>query len=136
MSTSEDRLRRLGALTRGFLYCFAVRGTTGLREGLDVEVGPFMRRARDCCDVPLALGLGIGSPEQCRRAAELCDGVVVGSALVKTAMNALEGGDDPAAGAGALAARLKAALVGSSASRPVENDRARSHRAGGGVAAM
>lgn len=110
MTTPEDRLRSLGELTRGFLYCFAVRGTTGPRESLAGEVGPFMRRVRACCGVPLALGLGISNPEQCSRAGELADGVVVGSALVKSAIDALKNGDDPAARAGELAARLKAAL--------------------------
>ncbi|MEW6555577.1 MAG: tryptophan synthase subunit alpha [Actinomycetota bacterium] len=110
MSTPEDRLRRLGGLTRGFLYCFAVRGTTGLRDSLAAEVAPFMQRSRTCCGVPLVLGLGIGSPEQCAQAGELADGVVVGSALVKAAMDALAAGEDPAIRAGELAARLKAAL--------------------------
>ena len=110
MSTPEHRLRSVGGLTRGFLYCFAVRGTTGLREGLDAEVGPFMRRVRACSHVPLALGLGISDPEQCRQAGRLAEGVVVGSALVKAAMDALDGGDYPAARAGELARALKAAM--------------------------
>ncbi len=109
MTTPEERLRSLGELTRGFLYCFAVRGTTGLRESLAGEVGPFMQRSRACCSVPLALGLGISNPEQCRQAAELADGVVVGSALVKAAMDAMEDGEDPAPRAGELAAHLKSA---------------------------
>jgi tryptophan synthase alpha chain len=112
MSTPEDRLRRLGGLTRGFLYCFAVRGTTGLRDSLAGEVAPFIQRSRSCCGVPLALGLGISNPEQCAQAGELADGVVVGSALVKAAMDALDGGEDPAEKCGELAVRLKGALVG------------------------
>jgi tryptophan synthase alpha chain len=109
-TTSGGRLRRLGELTQGFLYCFAVRGTTGMRDSLAAEVIPFIQRARACCEVPLALGLGISSPEQCRQAAEVADGVVVGSALVKAAMDALEEGEDPAERVGGLARELKAAL--------------------------
>jgi tryptophan synthase alpha chain len=109
-TTTPGRLRYLGGLAQGFLYCFAVRGTTGIRESLAEEVGPFMRRARSCCEVPLALGLGISNPDQCRRAGDLADGVVVGSALVKAAMDAADAGEDPAARAGELAGRLKAAL--------------------------
>jgi tryptophan synthase alpha chain len=108
-TTRGERLRRLGELTQGFLYCFAVRGTTGMRDSLAEEVGPFVERARACCDVPLALGLGISDPEQCRQAGEVADGVVVGSALVKAAMDALDNGD-PALRAGELAHGLKAAL--------------------------
>lgn len=111
MTTPEQRLRSLGDLTRGFLYCFAVRGTTGMRESLAEELGPFMARVRRCCYAPLALGLGISNPQQCRQAAELADGVVVGSALVKAAMDALDRGEDPATGAGRLAGKLKGALL-------------------------
>ncbi len=111
MTTPQERLRRLDGFTRGFLYCFAVRGTTGMRDVLAAEVGPFMQRARACCSSPLALGLGIGSPEQCRRAGEYADGVVVGSALVKAAMDAVAAGEDPALRAGDLAADLKASLT-------------------------
>jgi tryptophan synthase alpha chain len=110
-TTPDERLVYLGRLTQGFLYCFAVRGTTGMRESLAEEVGPFIQRARACCSAPLVLGLGISSPEQCRQAAELADGVVVGSALVKAAADALDGGGDPASQAGGLAACLKEALT-------------------------
>jgi tryptophan synthase alpha chain len=111
MTTPQERLRFLAGLTRGFLYCFAVRGTTGIRESLAEELGPFMAKVRSCCDAPLALGLGISNPEQCRQAGGLADGVVVGSALVKAAMDALDRGEDPGLTAGRLAGELKGALA-------------------------
>ena len=111
-TTPDERLRSLGRMTRGFLYCFAVRGTTGMRKSLAAELDPFMTRVRRCCDAPLALGLGISTPGQCRDAAQLADGVVVGSALVRAAMDALDRGDDPALAAGGLAAELHASLAG------------------------
>jgi len=120
MTTPEQRLRYLGGLTQGFLYCFAVKGTTGIRESLAGELGPFMKRARECCSAPLALGLGISTPQQCRDASALADGVVVGSALVKAAMDAAEHGDDPALEAGRLAAQLKDALAGNKGARAEE----------------
>ena len=110
MTTPEERLRSLGELTCGFLYCFAVKGTTGVRESLAEELVPFMQRVRSCCDKPLALGLGISTTEQCRQAGEMADGVVVGSALVKAVLEAGSDGGDPAVRAGGLARELKAAL--------------------------
>jgi tryptophan synthase alpha chain len=110
MTTPEERLRRLGRLTQGFLYCIAVKGTTGMRESMSGELNEFMGKARSCSEAPLALGLGISNPEQCRRAGKLADAVIVGSALVKTAMEALDNGDDPARKSGELARRLKAAI--------------------------
>jgi len=110
MTTPPERLRLLGEATEGFLYCLAVKGTTGLRDSLASGLSPFVSRVREHCSLPLALGLGISNPEQCREAGELADGVVVGSALVKAAMDALQEGRDPASGVGRLAKTLKEAL--------------------------
>ncbi len=112
MTTPQERLRYLGARTQGFLYCFAVKGTTGMRDSLAGELGGFMSRARACCAAPLAIGLGISTPEQCREAARIADGVVVGSALVKAAMDAVDRGGDPALQARMLASKLKDSLAG------------------------
>jgi tryptophan synthase alpha chain len=110
MTTPEERLRQLGQLTQGFLYCIAVKGTTGVRDSMSGELDKFMSKARSCSEAPLALGLGISNPEQCRRAGELADAVIVGSALVKMAMEALDKGEDPAQRSVELARQLKDAL--------------------------
>ncbi len=110
MTTPDHRLRLLGGLTQGFLYCFAVKGTTGMRESLSRELAPFLERARRFCAKPLAVGLGISSPEQCRRVAELADGVIVGSALVKAALDAVEAGEDPVPAVSSLAASMGSGL--------------------------
>ena len=120
MTTPERRLRYLGGLTQGFLYCFAVKGITGMRESHAGGLEDFMARARSCCTAPLALGLGISTPEQCRDASALADGVVVGSALVKAAMDAAERGEDPALEAGRLASQLKYSLAGNRAAQAEE----------------
>jgi tryptophan synthase alpha chain len=109
-TTPPQRLRLLGEQTRGFLYCIAVRGTTGLRDSLSDELGAFMKRVRSCCKTPLALGIGISNPEQCRVAASLADAVVVGSALVKCTIDALDEGEDPALRSADLAKLLKEAV--------------------------
>ncbi|MGQ9705278.1 MAG: tryptophan synthase subunit alpha [Actinomycetota bacterium] len=110
MTTPENRLRLLGSSAQGFLYCFAVKGTTGLRESLSHELGPFLERVRRCCAKPIAVGLGVSNPEQCREVGRMADGVIVGSALVKAALEALEKDEDPARAAGKLAAALIEAL--------------------------
>lgn len=110
MTTPDERLSAIAEATRGFLYCFAVKGTTGPRASLAGDLAPFMARVRTRCRVPLALGLGISNPGQCREAGKLADAVVVGSALVKASMDALGGGGDPADAAGELAASLRSSL--------------------------
>jgi len=102
-TSTDERLRIAAEATDGWLYLVTVKGTTGARDRLAPTLEPLARRARAVTDLPLRAGFGISTPEQARAAAELADGVVVGSRAVEAA----EGG------AGALAgyvASLRAAL--------------------------
>lgn len=110
MTSPPKRLARLSGLAEGFVYCIAVKGTTGARDRLAPGLEEFIRRVRAACPLPLALGLGISNPEQCSRAGDLADGVVVGSALVKAATEAWRRGEDPARACGKLAERLASSL--------------------------
>jgi tryptophan synthase alpha chain len=75
----------------GFLYVVSRPGTTGARTGLPRDLAATARRARRAAgDLPIAIGFGISTAESARRAAELADGVVVGSALVAEAERARE----------------------------------------------
>jgi tryptophan synthase alpha chain len=104
-TTPEDRLERIGASARGFLYTVGVLGTTGEREALDLEA--VIGRAKAHSRVPVAVGFGIGTPEQAAAAADAgADGVIVGSRLVRAAAEA----DDPAAAVRELTAEFTAAL--------------------------
>lgn len=83
-TTDRARVKRAGDLSSGFLYCTSLLGTTGPREGVSVELPAFIQRVRENTSCPIAVGLGISSPEQCRQVGSLADGVIVGSALVQT----------------------------------------------------
>jgi tryptophan synthase alpha chain len=92
-TTPDERLERIGAQARGFLYTVAVTGTTGERTGVDAS--DVIARARARTAVPVALGFGIGTPEQAAAAADAgADGVIVGTRLVRAAA---EAADAPAA---------------------------------------
>jgi tryptophan synthase alpha chain len=84
-TSTDERLRLAAAETDGWLYLVTLTGTTGARETLSPELAPLVERARAVTDVPLLAGFGISTPEQARDAAELADGVVVGSAAVLAA---------------------------------------------------
>jgi tryptophan synthase alpha chain len=84
-TSTEERLRLAAAETDGWLYLVTVTGTTGARETLSPELAGLVERARAVTDVPLLAGFGISTPEQARAAAELADGVVVGSAALLAA---------------------------------------------------
>jgi tryptophan synthase alpha chain len=101
-TSSEERLERIGAQARGFIYTVSSTGTTGERAELDP--GALLTRVRAHATVPVALGFGISSPEQAAAAAAAgADGVIVGSRLVRAAAE----GEDVAALVAALAGALR-----------------------------
>jgi tryptophan synthase alpha chain len=84
-TSSGERLALAAAQSDGWLYLVAVTGTTGARAGLSPELAPLVERARAVTELPLYAGFGISTPETARAAADLADGVVVGSAAVSAA---------------------------------------------------
>src|SRR5438105_371405 len=82
-TSTEARLCLVAEHCSGFVYLVSRTGVTGEQASLSDAAGPLVRRMRARTDLPLALGFGIGTPEQVAEAARLSDGVVVGSAIVK-----------------------------------------------------
>jgi tryptophan synthase alpha chain len=107
-TTPEDRLARIGARARGFVYTVSVVGTTGERASQEDAYGAILERVKRHATVPVAIGFGISTPEQAAAAARAgADGVIVGTRLVRAAAEA----EDPAAAVGELVAGLAAGLI-------------------------
>ncbi len=102
-SSSDERIVLAAEQTDGWLYLVTLTGTTGARAELSPELAPLVERARRLTDVPLYAGFGISTPTHAAAAAELADGVVVGSA-------ALEAAEEGAAALERFVASLRAAL--------------------------
>jgi tryptophan synthase alpha chain len=84
-TSSAERIRLAAEHTDGWLYLVTLTGITGARGELSPALAPLAARARAATDLPLYAGFGISTPEQARAAAELVDGVVVGSRAVEIA---------------------------------------------------
>jgi tryptophan synthase alpha chain len=84
-TSTEERLRLAASETDGWLYLVTVSGTTGARADVSPALAGLVERARAVADVPLYAGFGISTPEHARAAAELADGIVVGSRAVEVA---------------------------------------------------
>ncbi len=82
-TSGPERLKKLGRLTRGFLYYVSVTGITGARTELPPELVGELQDLRRLVDCPVAVGFGIADPDQVRMLAPHVDGVVVGSAIVQ-----------------------------------------------------
>ncbi|MFD1955721.1 tryptophan synthase subunit alpha [Paenibacillus thailandensis] len=87
--TSKDRIARIASKAQGFVYCVSSLGVTGVRSDFYSGIDDFLRTVREASPVPIAIGFGISSREHVRRFSELCDGVVVGSAIVRQIEEAL-----------------------------------------------
>jgi tryptophan synthase alpha chain len=84
-TSTDERLRLAAEQTDGWLYLVTLTGTTGARAGLSPALAGLVQRARAAARVPLYAGFGISTPDHARAAAELADGVVVGSRAVEVA---------------------------------------------------
>ncbi len=105
-SSTDDRVAMTVAACRGFVYATAVMGVTGARTTTSDLAGPLVARTRAAVDrlgldLPVGVGLGVSDGDQAAEVASYADGVIVGSAFVRTL---LDHPDDRAAGLRALSA--------------------------------
>ena len=106
-TTPDDRLKRIGAGARGFVYAVSQIGTTGERTSLGELLQKVVERTTAHTDVPVAVGFGISTPEHAAAAADAgAAGVIVGTRLVRAAGEE----SDPAAAVAELVRAFAAAL--------------------------
>jgi tryptophan synthase alpha chain len=84
-TSTDERIRLAAEHTDGWLYLVTLTGTTGARVELSPALAGLVERARVLTDAPLYAGFGISTSEHARAAAELADGIVVGSRAVEVA---------------------------------------------------
>jgi len=104
--SSPARYREVAAAGAGFVYCVATYGVTGERERLSGTAEEVVGALRPLTDVPLLVGVGIGTPDQAAEVCTFADGVIVGSAVVRRLL------EDDREGALDLARAFRAAVPG------------------------
>ena len=105
-SSTDERIAMTAAASRGFVYATAVMGVTGARTTTSDLAGPLVERTKRAVrelgtGLPVGVGLGVSNGDQAAEVASYADGVIVGSAFVRTL---LDHPDDRAAGLRALTA--------------------------------
>jgi tryptophan synthase alpha chain len=83
-TTPPERMERIARNARGFIYLVSVIGVTGERQSVSVGLGELIARVREHTSVPVCVGFGISTPEQAKQVGSLADGVIVGTACVRT----------------------------------------------------
>lgn len=81
--TSENRIAMIAKEAEGFLYVVSSLGVTGTRSEIKTDLASIVEVVRQNSAVPCAIGFGISTPEQAKRMADLSDGAIVGSAIIK-----------------------------------------------------
>ena len=82
-STSDERLRKVTQATSGFVYAASLMGVTGTRTSVSSSAQSLVSKLRTVTDLPIAVGLGVSTPDQAREVAQYADGVIVGSAFIR-----------------------------------------------------
>lgn len=104
-TASDERLGRICARTRGFVYGVGLLGVTGVRDELASSAVVMAERLKQITDVPVLVGVGVGTPKQAEEVCRVADGAVVGTAVVR---RMLDGGGPMAVGE--LIGRFRQAL--------------------------
>lgn len=87
-TSTGARIRAVAEHAGGFIYCVSVTGVTGARQELPEELTEFLGRVRAVTDLPLAVGFGISTRRHVEAVGAVADGVVIGSAFVRTIADA------------------------------------------------
>ncbi|HET7444753.1 MAG TPA: tryptophan synthase subunit alpha [Solirubrobacterales bacterium] len=99
-TTAPERLARIGAVAKGFVYVVSTVGTTGERAEVPPALAELVAATKAVASTPVAVGFGIGTPEQAAEVGRIADGVIIGSRLVRAAAEggSAEGAADAVAG--------------------------------------
>jgi len=81
--TSKERIKMIAKEADGFVYCVSSLGVTGVRNEIETDVNAMVQLVKEVKDIPCAIGFGISTPEQAKKMADVSDGVIVGSSIVK-----------------------------------------------------
>ena len=81
--TSDDRIKKIASDSNGFIYLVSSMGVTGMRSEIKTDLNKIVTEIRKYTNTPIAIGFGISNPVQAKKMADISDGVIIGSAIVK-----------------------------------------------------
>ncbi len=83
----DDRLPRIAARARGFVYSVGLLGVTGERDALAASATALAARLKLITDVPVIVGVGVSNAAQAAEAVKVADGVIQGASVVRRLMD-------------------------------------------------
>ncbi|MDD5449547.1 MAG: tryptophan synthase subunit alpha [Candidatus Omnitrophica bacterium] len=82
-TSTRERLKNISRDSRGFIYYVSLTGVTGARQKLPMEVASKVKLIKSMTRKPVCVGFGVSSPQQAEQIANVADGVIIGSAVIK-----------------------------------------------------
>lgn len=83
LTSTPERIKMIASRAQGFIYGVSITGVTGARKELNQGLEAWVEKLHTYTDKPIAIGFGISTPEQAKTVAQIAEGVIVGSAIVK-----------------------------------------------------
>ncbi|GBE00343.1 tryptophan synthase alpha chain [bacterium BMS3Abin07] len=83
-TSTEERIRLVARASRGFVYYVSMTGITGSKLKMDDSIKRLIGKIKAVSDKPVCVGFGVSTPDQAKAMAAVADGVIIGSAIVKT----------------------------------------------------
>ncbi len=104
-----ERVELICKEAKGFLYCVSSLGVTGMRSEFHTNFSAMFRELNQITDLPKCIGFGISKPEHIAQLKDYCDGLIVGSAVVRQVETGATPGEK-LTGVGTLIKDLKSAF--------------------------
>lgn len=82
-TSDPARVKKIAAASRGFIYYVSLTGVTGARAALPTDIAAHVRSLKGISKVPVCVGFGVSTRAQLASLSRSCDGVIVGSAIIK-----------------------------------------------------
>ncbi len=89
-TTLGERRAEICRIAAGFVYVVSSVGTTGERQEVPVHLQELVEDVKSKAEVPVAVGFGIGTPDQAGEVGRIADGVIIGSKLVRLVADAAD----------------------------------------------
>lgn len=83
-TTPPERMAEIASKAKGFIYLVSVTGVTGARQQVSIGLEDLIKKVKEQTSTPVCVGFGIGTPDQARQVSAIADGVIVGSACVRS----------------------------------------------------
>ncbi len=83
-TSSAERMEKIARNANGFIYLVSVTGITGERKSVAEGLSDLIANVRQHTNIPVCVGFGISTPEQAKEVGQMADGVIVGTACVRT----------------------------------------------------